>query len=76
MVSRKWSNVKERQTLEYRVVYTIARKILIDKMDVRSVAKELRLKPRQVADIKSAKSHKEHWVNAIAELAKSGLLNG
>lgn len=76
MVNRKWSHVKQRQTLEYSVVYMIAYRTLVEKMDVRSVAKELRLKPRQVADIKAAKSHKEHWVNAIAELAKAGLLNG
>lgn len=67
---------KEHITLAYSTVYQVAKMLLIDKIEPRAVAKELRLSPRMVLDLRDAKSHRAHWVDAIAELAKAGLLDG
>ncbi len=76
MVSRNWGNPKDRQTLEYSIVYKIAYKHLIEKIPRRQIAKDLHIDPRIVRSITEAKSHKEHWINSVVELAKAGLLNG
>lgn len=52
----------------------IARMALVDKIDPRAIAKTLLVKPRLVRDIIAAKSHHKLWVEAIAELGRSGLL--
>ena len=76
MIKRQCGNTKDRQTLEYSTVYKIAYKFLIEKIPPRQVAKDLHLEVRLVRAITEAKSHKEHWINSVAELAKAGLLNG
>ena len=67
---------KEKISLEPSQVLTIARKALVDKLPCRSIAKEMRLKPRLVSDIVAAKSHRDYWIDAIATLAKEGALGG
>lgn len=73
-IKPNWSGSKTKNTLEFSTVLRIARMALIEKMTPRAIAKQLLIEPRLVHNIIQAKSHHGLWIDAIAELGRSGLL--
>lgn len=76
MAKSRFTPKKEKITLEYSQVLNIAQKVLVDKIPCRNVAKEMLISPRIVTRIVAAMSHREMWIDAIAELAREGKLDG
>jgi len=67
---------KEKLYLTYEQVEKIAYMYIVEKKSTREIAKFLLVKPRYVTDTVSARSHKSLWIDAIASLARKGLIDG
>jgi hypothetical protein len=62
--------------LTYEQVRIIAVMFIIEKKDVRSIAKSLLIKPKTVNDVVNARSHNDYWIDAIADLGRKGMIDG
>lgn len=62
--------------LTYEIIYRIASMRIIDKMKPFEIAKELELPYSHVIGMIQGKKQNAQWIDAIADLARKGLIDG